>query len=141
MTEKLHRILIIDDNPADVFLHTRVIKRMGCAEEIDACEDGLAALEYLRGEAGGEPPRPALVFLDINMPCMNGWEFLEAYEALPAHLRGGVVIAMLTGSQDPVEALEARKHEAVQAYMAKPLSPALLTEILAKHYPDALPQP
>jgi len=135
MTTKLRRVLLIDDNPADIFLHRRALTKADCVERIDTWEDGLQALEYLQRGDEGRPPHPELIFLDINMRGMNGWEFLEAYHQLPADLRTGEVIAMLTVSRNPSDAARARECSDVAEFLSKPLTPEMLDAILARHFP------
>jgi CheY-like chemotaxis protein len=136
MTTTLRRVLLIDDNPADLFLHRRVLTKAGCAERVDQCETGPQALEYLQTGDAGRPPHPELIFLDINMPGMNGWEFLDAYEELPADLRTGVIITMLTVSPSPGDREAARVRPEVSEYLNKPLTLEMLRGVLARHFPD-----
>lgn len=140
MSSRLKRVLLVDDNPADVFLHTRVLRKAGCVEQIDSCDSAESALEYLRGGAGGPPPRPDLIFLDINMPGMGGWGFLDAYRALPSELRGGVVIAMLTVSPSRTDSSRAEGFPELAAYLNKPLTRTTLAALLAHHFPDVVVQ-
>ena len=77
-------VLLVDDAEADNFLHRRAVEAAGLAAEIVTRLDGQTALDYLGDPDTTEPP--ALILLDINMPGMTGWEFLDAYRALPARL-------------------------------------------------------
>ena len=138
MKQKLKCILLVDDNEADNFIHTRVIKKMGCAEEIKAVRGGQEALDYLTSLTENHIPQPELIFLDINMPSMNGFEFLERYQkTIPKELRN-IVIMMLTTSLNPDDRLRSDTIEEVKDYKNKPLAKKLLTEILEMHYPSAL---
>ncbi len=74
---KLKRVLLIDDCKATNYIHRLVIEKYGCAEAVVEVNNGREALEYLTTEVDGSYPKPELVFLDINMPVMNGWQFLE----------------------------------------------------------------
>ena len=82
LKKKLNCILLIDDDPDDNFFHQVVIKQMDIVHRIDIANDGLEALSYLKD---GQATPPELIFLDINMPRMNGWEFLAEYK----HLNNG----------------------------------------------------
>ncbi len=135
----LNQILLIDDDKATNYLHKRVINRAGCALEVVEKLDGTEALEYLTTPIDGEFPRPELIFLDLNMPLMNGWEFLEAYKQLPEEQRGGQVIVMLTTSLNPDDRERADGIQQVSDYLSKPLTTELLKDLLAKYYPDVLP--
>ncbi len=73
---------MIDDNSDDNFFHTRVIKKSDAADIVIAKQNGLDALNYLKSKKDSEDTHPDLIFLDINMPGMNGWEFMEEYNKL-----------------------------------------------------------
>jgi CheY-like chemotaxis protein len=79
--KKLTRIMLVDDNADDNFFHERVIRKNGYAEVVISMESGAEALQYLK-EVQDESKYPELIFIDINMPGMNGWEFLEEFNTL-----------------------------------------------------------
>ena len=134
----MKKILLVDDYDADNFLHRMVIEKYGCAEIIEICRNGSEALDYIKaGLAAGES-LPDLIFLDINMPVMNGWEFLEAYEGLTDGRSGGTVVAMLTTSLNPDDRARAEKSADVKYFAYKPLTADKLTEILTKFYPESV---
>ncbi len=134
--KKLKRVLLIDDYEADNFMHEMLFEEMGCAEEVVVKLNGQEALEYLTTPVDGQLPRPDLICLDINMPVMNGWEFLEAYEQLDDNLRGGVVLMMLTTSLNPDDKSLADSKAAISDFVSKPLTRETLGELLSKHFPD-----
>ncbi|MFK8004619.1 MAG: response regulator [Polyangiales bacterium] len=132
--KKLNEILLIDDNEADNFYHNRVISRLGCAEHVVVKTDGQQALDYLTTKSGGSFPQPAIVFLDINMPVMNGWEFLEAYKELGPDQGGQLVVIMLTTSLNPNDRKAAEGTTA--DFQTKPLTRETLMKVLADHFPE-----
>ena len=139
-TKKLNTILLVDDDIDDNFFHKRVINKANIAEEVVECHDGQEALDFLmnRGKYAGEGkpyPQPDLLFLDINMPKMNGWEFLDAYDKLPPHIQGGPVVAMLTTSTNPKDIEKAMKYNIVKDYRNKPLTEEMLYDILSEYFP------
>lgn len=136
MAELLNCVLLVDDNPADNYLHELVIQEAGVAEKIVITEDGEQALEYLKQTVDGQYPQPDLVFLDINMPRMTGWEFLEAYNDLPAEQRGKVVIVMLTTSKNPDDLERANQLKAIGGFENKPLTHKRLINLLSHYFPD-----
>lgn len=138
MKKKLKNILLIDDSESDNFYHARKIRKMGITDNIHICYSGHEALEYLKSEFEGNHPQPTLIFLDINMPGMNGWEFLEEYENLEVAQQGEVVLTMLSNSIDVRDQEKAGSYRTVRGYYSKPLSEKYLTSILEQHFPDYL---
>lgn len=93
--------------------------------------DGSEALYYLKNKSSDLLPN--LIFLDINMPVMNGWEFLDAYEELSDDLKAEVVVMMLTTSSNPDDASKAKEYEVLQDFMTKPLSPEVLLKVIKRY--------
>ena len=133
MKRKLNCILLVDDDPDDNFFHQRIIKKMGITHAIEVARNGLEALEYLKKE---NQVTPELMFLDINMPKMNGWEFLEEYKQLDPKQKARITIMMLTTSANPDDIKRANEIEDVTGIKTKPLSVDMLNEILEMHFQD-----
>lgn len=136
MKKKLKNVLLIDDSESDNFYHARKIKKLGITDNIHICYSGEEALDYLRSEFEGIHPQPTLIFLDINMPGMNGWEFLEEYEKLKVAQQGEIVLTMLSNSIDVRDQGKAENYKTVRGYYSKPLSEKYLNSILETHFPD-----
>lgn len=134
--KKLKRVMLIDDYEADNFLHEMLFEEMDCAEDIVTKLNGREALDYLTTPQDGELPTPDLICLDINMPVMNGWEFIEAYDALDEDMRGGVVLMMLTTSLNPDDRARAEDKGCIADFVSKPLTRDSLANLLSKHFPD-----
>jgi CheY-like chemotaxis protein len=134
MKQQLKSILLVDDDAATNFLHTLILRGMHCTENIQTVLNGQEALDYLRAAHAGEHPVPELVFLDINMPMVNGWEFLEEYDTLPQEQRAKTVIVMLTTSLNPDDIARSEKYDEVQAYRQKPLDVKMMTAILEEFF-------
>ncbi|MCI4650166.1 response regulator [Phaeodactylibacter sp.] len=134
MTQKLNKILLVDDNEADNYLHKLIISEAEVAESVVDQPDGKAALEYL--EKGADQLPPDLIFLDINMPRMNGWEFLEAYAQLPDELQSAVVIVMLTTSVFSKDRERAERLPNFSGFLNKPLTEEDLLKVIQQHFPE-----
>jgi CheY-like chemotaxis protein len=126
--KQVNCIMLIDDNKIDNFFHERVIKRNHAAKTIIVKESGQEALEYLM--AGDDEVQPDVIFLDINMPGMNGWEFLEHYKELGKHLQTAMVVVMLSTSENPDDKARAKTQGLLSDYKSKPLTREMLEEVL-----------
>lgn len=139
----LDLILLIDDDRDDNFIHSRLIQKMGVCKRFHTCTNGLEALAFLKNADRDIPvetkyPKPDLIFLDINMPKMNGWQFLEAYQKLPDYLKGGPIIAMLTTSKNPDDLARAQALGMIKEYLTKPLRQDTLIGLIEQHFPAKL---
>lgn len=133
MKEKLKCILLVDDDEATNYIHEMVIKQVDWVESIRAVQGGHEALDYLKLMVDGKYPQPDIIFLDINMPAMSGWEFLEEYEKLQANQKAHIVVVMLTTSLNPEDANKA-KEKSIHGFMNKPLTPAMVEELIKQHF-------
>lgn len=127
----LKNILLVDDMKSDNFLTTRIIKKANAADSITVKRDGREALDYLNGKETGVRNHPELVLLDINMPGMNGWEFLEAFTRLPREQQDNILICILTTSDLAEDRERAGAYPFVGTFCSKPLSEQQLLEAVA----------
>jgi CheY-like chemotaxis protein len=134
MKKKLDCILLIDDDFATNYFHKIVIEDGDYAEKIIIKNSGDEALSYLRSPYTIESPRPNLIFLDINMPRMTGWEFLEQYDKLSPEEQAENVIVMLSTSSNPDELDRAEQNPHIKEYRSKPLSENMLEEVIKKYW-------
>ncbi|NNL15472.1 MAG: response regulator [Flavobacteriaceae bacterium] len=134
MKRKLKVILLIDDDEATNYIHKRVIKETNCAETIVIKENGIEALDYLTSAVNGKFPQPDLIFLDINMPAMDGWEFLESYKKLNDDQLAKTVIVMLTTSLNPDDKDKASTIPIITDFIPKPLDPEMVEQICNNYF-------
>lgn len=132
MKNKLDCILLIDDDKDCNFLHSRAIKKLNCANSIKVAKNCGLALEFLRNT----DKFPELIFLDINIPQMNAWEFLGEYQKFEGSIIDGTVLIILTSSMNPDDKVRAASYEEVKGFHIKYLNKDSLTGILQKHFPD-----
>lgn len=124
--------MLVDDNPDDNFYHEREIKKSSLAHSIITKQNAMDAITYLKSRKPDENAPPELIFLDINMPGMSGWDFLSEYNILDPDLKSHVIVVMLTTSDNPAD-IERAKHS-VTEYRTKPLTRDMLHEIIDKHF-------
>lgn len=136
--QDLSCILLIDDDPATNFVNKMIIERAQVDTEIVVCSGGQEALDYLSCEgtyaSATDDPQPGIIFLDINMPGMNGWEFLVHYEKMPDEQKARIVVAMLTTSLNPEDKKTGEENKEVETFMHKPLKQEMLFELIDANF-------
>ncbi|MHA6246978.1 response regulator [Pontibacter sp. CAU 1760] len=139
--KKLSGVLLIDDDDTTNFLNQRLLDRMNVTSHIRTFVNGKQAFDYLYNVSNNhyEPEnkdyfKPELIFLDINMPVMDGFEMLDLYERLNADFRKNITMAVLTTSTHPQDTTNSQKYKA--QYLTKPLTVEKVNALLEKHYAD-----
>lgn len=136
MRRKLTCVLLIDDEKADNFYHKVILEENEVAEKVISFQKPLEALEYLHSPDSDAQPKPELIFLDINMPRMNGWEFLEAYSKFKIPEKHRPVIVMLSTTFNPEDKERASSCPDLHEFRTKPLTDIMLTEIQRTYFSD-----
>lgn len=131
---RIERVLLIDDDTVTNMLHSRVIKRSGLVERIEVATDGQEALDILNRDIAAGGPLPELIFLDINMPVMSGFEFLEEYAKLDISAEELLVIVMLSTTLLPADHRRAEADPNVHSFCDKPLRLENLIETIEAYY-------
>ena len=131
--KRIESVMIVDDSEPSVFLTRKYLEMSGKCGEIYNAANGEEALESLQKLRSADPPRkPSVILLDINMPRMNGFEFLEEYEKLieKTELDEVSYILMFTTSDYTEDIKRARKFKSVSKYIVKPLTSENVDEII-----------
>jgi len=130
-------VYVVDDDDIYQFTAKKMIAATGLPVTIYAFANGLEALEGLKRGAAGEGGLPDLIFLDINMPVMNGWDFLNAYLGMNELLKKMAPVYVVSSSADTADRDKATKYDTVRGYLVKPIPVAMFREILSALPPSA----
>ena len=114
--------MIVDDTQMDRYIGERNIKKYNFAREVVLKESALSALDYLASMENTPDELPELIFLDIRMPEIDGFGFLEKYEKLPQSVQSACIIIMLSSSLDPEDHNKANTNRFVNRFLNKPLN-------------------
>lgn len=121
---------IIEDNPGTVFWMETIM------EDVDFCDkylvfyNGKEAIEAIKTMIAKGKKLPEIIFLDLNMPVMDGWEFLDEFTTIQTDQK--VIIYIVTSSINPADRIRANQYEAVSNFIIKPVTVEYLKEILDK---------
>jgi CheY-like chemotaxis protein len=141
MKKKINCVLLIDDDHATNFLNRKIIEKAMITDHIEITLNGREAMQYLTNTGKYEKtetvyPQPELIFLDINMPVMDGWSFLDEYHKLDSVYKGKIIIVMLTTSFNPDDKVKAEHISEISDFKNKPLKIEIIDEIMKKHFAE-----
>ena len=114
-------MLLVDDDKICNFITEATLNRMGIAKEIHSALNGKEALDLINDYFTGDRAVPDVIFLDLNMPIMDGFQFIEAFKKLDYPKKEKVLIVVLTSSENPKDIVKAKKL-GIDHYMTKPLN-------------------
>jgi len=122
-------VLLIDDNDIDNFVAKKMIEKTGFAKKVFAVQSARSGLDYLNSEESLKDNLPDIIFLDIGMPEMDGFEFLEEYEKLNKIVVNHCKVVILSSSLDIDDYNRANRNKLVKKFINKPLSKKSLLEV------------
>lgn len=132
-TQQIKNVYLIDDDKIFNIIHAKTIEREGYASCIESFVNGAEAIDRLqkliKDDNGGFPE---IIFLDINMPVMDGWEFLDEYANLPQQYTDKCRIYMLSSSIDSNDIERAKTYKTVYEFISKPLTVDKLHKIFTQ---------
>ncbi|MDB5112385.1 MAG: hypothetical protein JWR67_3499 [Mucilaginibacter sp.] len=120
-----HTCLLIDNNYIDNFINSRLLKRSNFAENIIASQDPREVIKSLRDGI----IKPDIIFLDVDMPLMDGFEFLKEYDKIDMD-KQFVKIVLLTSSIDPADIKRAEKNKYITKLVTKPLTDKVIEKLI-----------
>lgn len=126
------KILLIDDDDVFNFVHKRIIERIEMGVEVVVMDSCRLALDYL---STSNLVMPDFIFLDINMPEMNGFDFLDAASSLPDEVQSEMRVVFVTSSLNEADVTKAQSYPMVIGFQDKPLNAEVITKLLKGNQP------
>ena len=128
----LKTLTIVDDDDIFVFLTTKIIEQTNLVDLIKGFENGLDAINFLKENKNNVDALPDIILLDLNMPIMNGWQFLEEYNKLNPTIGKKITIYICSSSISPDDITRAKTISEVSDYIIKPITKDKLIDLIKK---------
>jgi CheY-like chemotaxis protein len=128
----LETIVLVDDDAATNYINTLIIKNAEIEAEIHVMQTAEKALHSIATDEVKPKGGTGMILLDINMPIMNGWEFMEEFEKLSDEQKSKYIVVMLSSSLNHEDIARAKENKNIAAFLHKPLEPKELSGLVKK---------
>lgn len=132
--KKIDLACIVEDDPVHLFITKKYIELSGFVEKILVCQNGKEAYSTLKTMILNSENLPQIIFLDLNMPVWDGWQFLDEFTQIPIEQK--ITIFILTSSNSEEDLKRAEKYSLTSNYLVKPIDQSQLKNILAEFIND-----
>jgi len=130
----LRKVICIDDDPITLMLCKKVMERVEFALEINTLQNGEEAIKLFEdNEKIDTKNAPDIVFIDLNMPVMNGWEFLDEYLNREYQKKFKTHFIVLSSTIDPKDVEKSKSYPMVVNFLSKPITKTMLEELKSKY--------
>jgi CheY-like chemotaxis protein len=134
------KLVVIDDNPTDHYIMQRLLHNNYNCEQATYTYDGRLILDYLEENKETITKLPDLIFLDLDMPELTGWEFLDELETFNAGAKKSVQVHIMSSSIRSADIFQSKKYACVNSFMTKPLSKELVNKVCEQANPPGNPK-
>lgn len=130
----LDLIMCVDDDPITLMLFKKVVQKASFAKEITNATNGLEAIKLINmsNNASNQEKKPQLIFLDLNMPVMGGWEFIDLFNTSDYSNLNNTKVIILTSTIDPEDIKKSKSYPNVIEFLAKPITVEMLNDLKTK---------
>lgn len=127
-------VCIIDDDKIYRFTTEKYIEMLGLADKVITYADGEEALDYLKAKSSNSSELPDIIFLDVNMPIMDGWDFIEEYSKIASSFPKKVVLYMVSSSIDERDSNRAKEIAEITDFIVKPITEERLVQLISANF-------
>lgn len=128
--KQIEILALVDDDDTFVFITQRIIEQTNHVKEIKVFNNGLDALNYLKNNLNNNYQLPEVIFLDLSMPIMDGWQFLDEFTSLKTEKTEKILIYICSSSISPHDITKAKEISSVTDFIIKPVTKDKLAEIV-----------
>ena len=125
-----HSLCIVDDDEVYKFFVKKILKIKKLADDVLTFTDGEEAFNYINENKENLEKLPDIIFLDINMPIMDGFQFMDEYTKIKAKIDKKITIYMITSSIDPIDLERSKKYVEISDFIIKPITAEVLQRII-----------
>jgi CheY-like chemotaxis protein len=122
-------ICIVDDDSINRFIFSKTIETQKLSDKVLTFSNGQLAIAFLLDNISQTSNLPDILFIDINMPIMNGWQFIEEYMKIKLKIKKKIMIYLLSASLNPIDLARSKEIDGISGHIIKPINPEKLKEI------------
>lgn len=127
----IKKMFLVDDDDTFIYISQKIIAKTELVQEINTFENGLTALSFFKDNKDNKALLPELLFLDLSMPVMDGWEFLDEFEKINIENKKDITIYICSSSISPNDLIRTKKYDTVKDFIIKPITQEKFSQIVA----------